>query len=164
MAAVDASIVGQSAQLQQRLPHHFRRALDDAPAADREQRVADKGKFVGREDVADVTGGVSRRLEHPSPQRADPNLVIFAHRRIDEWNARGLAVRGDDTATVALLEVGDAAGVVRMVMGDEDIREAPAGCLQRGLHGCGLGRIDRRRRATFGIVQEHAVIVLKAKK
>jgi hypothetical protein len=35
------------------------RALDDAAAADREQRFADKGELVRREEVGDVTGGVA---------------------------------------------------------------------------------------------------------
>src|SRR5438876_11275375 len=36
VAAIDARVVRQRAQLEQRLPHHLRRALDDPPAADRE--------------------------------------------------------------------------------------------------------------------------------
>src|SRR5262249_2677847 len=127
MAAIDARVVRQGAQLEQRLPHHLRRALDDAPAADREQRVADEGELVGGKDIADMAPGVSRRLQHAPPQGPPPNLVVLAHGRIDQWNARGLALRGDDAATMTLLELGDAAGVVRVVMGDEDVAEPPAG-------------------------------------
>ncbi len=112
VAAVDARIVGQAAQLEQRLPHHFRRALDDAAAADREQRVADEGELVGREEIADVAGGVARRLKHASLKGTDLTVVALAHGRVDERNARGLAVRGHHAAAVALLELGDAAGVV----------------------------------------------------
>jgi len=51
-----------------------------------------------------------------------------------------------------------------MVMGDEDVAEPPAGCLQRGLDRRGLGRINCRGRAALGIVQEDAEIILEAKK
>src|SRR5262245_58432062 len=69
-----------------------------------------------------------------------------------------------DAATMALLELGDAAGVIRVVMSDEDVAESPAGRLQRGLDRRGLGRIDRRGGAALGIVQEDAEIILEAKK
>jgi hypothetical protein len=128
MPAVDACVVRQSAQLKQRLPHHFRRTLDDAPAADREQSVADKGQLVGRKEIANVTGGVSRRLEHAASQRADLNLIIFSHGRVHQWNARGLSVRGNNPTIVALLEFGNTASVIRVMMGDENIAEPPPGC------------------------------------
>ncbi len=164
VAAVDARLVGQAAQLEKRLPHHFRRALDDATAADREQCVTDESKLVGREDIADVARGVPRRLEHAALQRADPNLVVLAHGHIDQRNARGFAVRGNHSASVALLEFSDAAGVIRVMMGDENVGQPPSGRLQRGLDRCRLRRIDRRGRASFGIMQEHAVIVLETQK
>src|SRR5215472_15576157 len=56
--------------------------------------------------------------EHAPAERSHSHLVILAHGRIDERNARRLAVRGDDAAAVALLKLGDAAGVVRVMMGD----------------------------------------------
>jgi hypothetical protein len=54
------------------------------------------------------------------------NLVVLAHGRIDQRNALRLAVGGDDAAAMALLELGDAAGVIRMVMGDEDVAASGA--------------------------------------
>ena len=71
---------------------------------------------------------------------------------------------GDDAATMVLLELGDAAGVIRVVMGDEDVAEPPAGRLERGLDRRGLRRIDRRGRTALGIVQEDAEIILEAQK
>ena len=59
-------------------------------------------------------------------------------------------------------EFGDPAGVVGMMMGHENIAEAPAGRFQCRLDRRSLGRIDRRGRAASGIVQEHAEIILEA--
>jgi hypothetical protein len=73
-------------------------------------------------------------------------------------------VRGNHPASVALLEFSDAAGVIGVMMGDENVGEPPAGRLQCVLDRRGLRRIDRRGRASFGIMQEHAVIVLEAQK
>ena len=153
MSAVDARIVRQSAQLKQRLPHHFRRTLDDAPTADREQSIADKGQLVGWKEIANVTGGVSRRLEHATSQRADPNLVIFAHGRVHQGNASGLSTRGDNATTVALFELSDTASVIRVMMRDENIAEQPPGCFQCGLDWCRFRRVNCCRRTIRRIVQ-----------
>ena len=109
-----------------------------------------------------MAGGVARRFEHARFERADLDLVVLAHRHIDQGDARGLALGRDDAARIVLLEFRDAAGVVGMMMGHEDIGEPPAGRFQRRLDRRGLGRVDRRGRAAFGIVQEHAEIVLEA--
>ena len=63
---------------------------------------------------------------------------------------------------MALLEFSDAAGVIRVMMGHENVGEPPARRFQRCLDRCCLGRVDRRGRAAFGIVQQHAEIVLEA--
>ena len=65
---------------------------------------------------------------------------------------------------VALLELGDAGGVVAVMMGDEDIGQLPAGRRERGLDGRRLRRVDGGGGAGRGIVDEDAVIVLEAEK
>ena len=111
-----------------------------------------------------MAGGVAGRLEHMGLERSEPDLVVLAHRGIDQRDAAGLAVGRDDAAAMALLEFRDAAGVIGVVMGDEDVGELPAGRLQRGFDRRGLGRIDCRGRARFGVVHEHAIIVREAGK
>src|SRR5262249_45131365 len=107
-----------------------------------EQSVADKGQVVGRKEIANVTGGVSRRLEHATSQRADLDLITFSHGHVHQWNARGLSVRGNNPTIVTLLELGNTPRVIRVMMGDENIAEQPSGCFQCGLDWCGFRRIN----------------------
>jgi hypothetical protein len=51
--------------------------------------------------------------------------------QVDIGDLGGLVVGGDDPAIIFLLQLGDAADMVVMVVGDEDIRQRPALALQR---------------------------------
>ena len=51
-----------------------------------------------------------------------------------------------------------------MVMGDQDVRQFPAGRFQRRLDRRRLGRVDCGGSAAFGVVQQHPVIVGSAEK
>jgi hypothetical protein len=51
-----------------------------------------------------------------------------------------------------------------MMMGHENIRKSPSGGAQRSLDSTRLGRVNRGSGAALRIVQQHAIIVLKAKK
>ena len=72
------------------------------------------------------------------------------------------AVGRHHAAAVALLELLDAAGVIVVVMGDQDVGQLPAGRLERGLDRRRFRRVDRGGRAARRIVHEHAEIVLEA--
>ena len=90
-------VVRQAAQLEQRLPHHFRRALDDAAAADREQQgVAHKDELIRREEVGEVTGGVAGRVDDAAGERADLHGIALADFFID-MRDRLLSLRGATT-------------------------------------------------------------------
>ena len=56
----------------------------------------------------------------------------------------------------------NAADMVGMMMGDQDIGEFPTGGLQRADHRRGVGSIDCGRGACRGIVDQHAVVVAEA--
>src|SRR5262249_49454598 len=74
------------------------------------------------------------------------------------------AVGRNYAATMPRLELGDAAGVVGMMVRHQDVGELPAHLGQRSLDRRGLRRIDRRGGAALGVMQQHAVIVLQAGK
>ena len=59
--------------------------------------------------------------------------------QVDIGNLGGLVVGGNDPAIIFLLQFGDAADMVVMVMGDENIRQRPALALQRLDDGAGFG-------------------------
>ena len=162
MAAIELGVVGQTPQFEQRLPHHFRVAFDDAAAADGEQRVADKGEFFCREEIRDVAGGVARRLDHPPGERAHFYCVAVANGFIDQRDALRFIARCDHPALVRFLQLRDAAGVIAMMVRHQDVGQAPAGPLERRFDRRRLGRIDRGGRAACGIMDEHAEIVGEA--
>ena len=162
VAAENLRVGGQIADLEQRIPHHLRAAFDDAAAPDREQRIADEGELVLLEPVADVAGGVARRLEHAADQRADLHDIALAYRHVDIGNLRCLLARRDDAAEVLLLQLRDAAGMIRVMVRHQDVGKAPTFFGERGFDRRGLGRIDCRRRAGRRVVQQNAVIVLQA--
>ena len=71
-------------------------------------------------------------------------------------------MRGDDAAIIFLFQLGDAADMVAMVMGDQNIRQRPALALQRLDDGAGFRRVDRSGCPGFGIVDQIAEIVGQA--
>ena len=93
---------------------------------------------------------------------ADFHRIVLGNLHIDRRDFGGLRARRCDLAVIFLLQFGNAAGVIAMMVGDENVGELPAGFLQRGLDGRCLRRIDRRRRAGCRIVYEDAVIILQA--
>ena len=106
-----------------------------------------------------VWPGVSITLAASLPTLTlSPSLTVSSTSR----DLRGLGPRRHHAAVVSLLQLGDAAGVVGVVMRHQDVGELPAGGLQRGLDGRRLRRVDRRGRAARRIVDQHAVIVLQA--
>ena len=62
-------------------------------------------------------------------------------------------------ALMARLQFADSGGVIVVVVGDENIREPPAGFPQRRLDRRRLGSIDRGGGATLRVVQKHTEIV-----
>ena len=80
----------------------------------------------------------------------------------DAESSRLRGIRRHDAAAVALLELLDAAGVIVMMVGHQNVREPPALGLQRRLHRGRFRRIDCGGCAAFGIVEKDAEIVLEA--
>jgi hypothetical protein len=64
---------------------------------------------------------VARRLENPRRQIADLDHVAVADAQVDIGELCGPVMRGDDAAAIALLQLEDAADMIAMVMGDQDV-------------------------------------------
>src|SRR5581483_6082054 len=84
-------------------------------------------------------------------------------RNIDLGNARGFPRGRDDAAAVAPLQGLDPGGVIAMMVRHQDLVEPPAGLGQGGFHRTRLRRVDCRRRAAYGIVQQNAVVVAQTR-
>ena len=105
---------------------------------------------------------VARRFQDPRQQVPDLDDVTVTGAHIDIADLGGLVVRRDHAAAIFLLQLGDAADMVVMVMGDQNIRKLPALAFQRRDHGAGFRRVDRGGRLGFMIVNEIAEIVGQA--
>ena len=82
--------------------------------------------------------------------------------QVDIGDLGGLVVGANDPAIIFLLQLGDAADMVVMVVGDENIRQRPALALQRPDDGAGFRRVDRCGGLGCGIVDQIAEIVVEA--
>src|SRR5436190_17658165 len=111
-----------------------------------------------------MPGGMSGRFIDLPHQRTDAHLLALAYRDIDQRNALGLPVWSNDPAPVARFELGNAAGVVGVVMGDEDVGELPAFRAQGSLDRSRLGSIDGGRGTGRAVVEKDAVIILQTGK
>ena len=160
MAAIELEVVGQGTQLQKRIPHHRIVALEHAAAADREQRVGGKQRLLGVEHVGDVVERMAGCFQHARQQVSYLDHVGIRDAQVNVRDLRRLVMRRDDAAIVFLLEFGDTADMIAMMMGDQDIGELPALALQRLEDGTGLRRVDRRRCLGFHIVDQITEIVV----
>ena len=123
--------------------HICRRSpFEDAPAAEREQRVAGKQRPVGREPVGDVVGAMAGRVQDLRLKPADLHRVALARQGVD---GRHLLRRPSAGATTRQPDAPlqpPTPHVVAMAMGDEDVGERPALLVQRGEDRPFLGRVD----------------------
>ena len=67
MAAIEFEIVGQRAQLEQRIPHHRIVAFEHPPAADREQRVGGEQRLLGCRTRRRCGRAYGRAFPAPAP-------------------------------------------------------------------------------------------------
>ena len=159
VAAIDPGLRRQGPELRQRVPHLLRRALEEPPAAESKERVAAEHRARGREPEGDVAAGVAGHVEDAGDLGAERVLVAVAHLDVDAGNARAIGARPHDRAFPLGLEREIAAGVIGVVMGVEDMRQAPAGLGERALHRFGLRGIDGGGGVRIGVVQQVDVVV-----
>src|SRR5215216_8209593 len=111
-----------------------------------------------------MAGRMSGCLQHARGELTQPDHAAFGHRVVDQRNALSLVVRSDHAATVALLQVRNAAGMIAMMMGDENVGELPAGLVECRLDRPRFRSINSCRRSARLVMDENAVIVLQAEK
>jgi len=116
------------------------------------------------EAVGDVAARVARHVDDAGAGGAKFHDVAFADRAVDAGNEVLLAFGPDHHAARLLLEFGIAARMVEMVMRVQDVGERPSLFLEGGEDRLHLRRVDRRRRAGSGLVDEIAVIVVQTGK
>src|SRR5690606_4523813 len=161
--AVEPRVIGPLQDLAERGPHLRRAALEQAPAAHREQRIADECDPVVRKVIHDVSASVPRRLPHDDPARAEAELVAVADLDLDAGNAPRVGAGADDPAAGRGLELEIPARVIGVMMGIEDVRQRPAALLERAQYRRDLRRIDACGDARVRVVHQKPVVVPQAR-
>ena len=90
---------------------------------------------------------------------AKSHPVAFAHLQIDARNSRSIIGRSDDPAARGLLDLQIAPYMVAMMMGVEDVSDAPAQALRLLQNRRGDRRIDHRSLAGLRAVRQVDVVV-----
>ncbi len=160
VGAIDQGLVGQGGQALEAGPHLLGRTLEQAPAAQREQGVADEDDAVFGVMVGDVAEGVAAGLQHAEHGLAEAHLVALMQRPVERCDARDL-LGPHDLATRRFLDPAVAAGVVGMPVGVQDHVEPPAQLLQLGQDRLRIGGVDTAGLAGGLVADEEAVVVLE---
>src|SRR5260221_4821277 len=161
VAAIDARLGRQPAQLAGRAPHLLGRALEQPAAAHEEKRVAAKQRARAGEPISDVAAGMAGHVEDLRLLRAQGIALAFAHLDVDAGNAVAVGARADDRGASRLLDLEIAPGVVGMMMRVEYVREAPAGLAQRTQHRLSYRGADLAGGTGLRVVQQVDVYVTK---
>ena len=162
MPAIDLCFARESGKFHQRMKQHRRGLLEGAPATHRKERIPGKKDVFACEPIGDMAGRVSRNLDNLGFERPRHDAVIFVNREIEAADLSGLLGRADDTGMgKSCLKSGDPLNMIEMVMGDQNVCQIPFPCRERGQDRGGIGRVDRRRGAGRGIVDEDAKLSLR---
>src|SRR4029450_13355536 len=111
--------------------------------------------------IVPAAGAIAALYSFQSPRQKAPNFddIALADAQVDICDPGGLVVRPDHATAVFLLQLGDAADMVAVMMGDEDVRQCPALALQRLENRLRFRRVDRGGRPGRRIVNQVADIV-----
>ena len=162
MGAIDRRGVRQGGQLRQAGPHLLRRALEQPAAAQGEQGVADKGDPVGGVVVADVAQRVAAGVEHLEPCLAQHDQVAVDHDPVRRGPDPLDLGRADHLTARGRLDLGIAAGMVRVPVGVEDMGQGPAQRLQFAKDGGRVRGVDTGGLAGRVVADQKAVVVGQA--
>jgi len=159
MGAIDGGLVPQRFQGAHIAEHLLCRALEQPPAAHREQRVADKGGLVLGEVKGDMARRMRRDVEDISRHLAQPHNIAALHLHIQCRDAPCFGGGARDRAAGGLLYLGIAAGVVGMPVGVPDLRDLPAKLFRLVQHRGRDGGVDHHRLAADRFVDQPDIIV-----
>ena len=161
--AVDARVAGQRAELLHRAEHHLGCALEQAPAAGREQRVAAEHGLRAGENVGDVSARVGGDEQHVRALRAHLDGVALLEAAREARQPCGVAVVAEHRCAVAPRKLGVGGGVIRVVMGREDLSYRNAEGVYAAHDRRHLGRIDHGRLAALLAHEQVGVVVAQGR-
>ncbi len=159
VGAVDAHVVGQSAQPAERRPELLRRALEHPPAAQRKDRVAAEQRLLVAEGIGDVARRVAWNEEDLGLGFAEAIAVAVVDLDVDAGDACPVAPRADDGAAGGLLDLQVAADVITMMVGVQDMGDLPMALFRLRQDRPGHRRVDDGDRPALGLAHQPHVIV-----
>ena len=152
MRAIERGVGGQSFQLGEAVPHHRRIAFKDAPAPQRKDRIADKGRAIAFSMKGDMAERVAGHIDDSRGDIAEGHRVAGCDGAVDAGDFVGFVFRAGNGAAGLLFDGEIAACMVWMPMRVPDLGDGPA--LGGGLFEVfiSVGRVDRGGLATGRIV------------
>ena len=164
MRAIEHRVGGQGLHPLHALPHHVHGALEHPPAAEREDRVADKGGLLGGDVIGDMAERMAGHVDHLGGEIAERDRVAAADLAVETGDLFRLALRAGDLRAGGGLDLQVAPGMVGMPVGVPDLCDGPAQGFGLGEVFVRIGGIHGRRLAAGRIVGEIAVIVAETGK
>ena len=165
MPAAHQRVARQGRELHQAGEHLGRRAFQQPPAAQAEQRVATEQHPAIGEIVADMAARMPGRLEHRRGRGAEIDFRPLPDLPIQLRQPMRVGLRANHRHAVARTNGVSAGDVVAVVMGQQDhVDRAALGGDRRidgGHHGVNLGRIDDGAAPAGLVAQQPSVVVLQ---
>ena len=161
MAAAHQRIARQGLQLGETREHLRRRAFDQPPAAQAEQRIAGQEHRPLRKEEIDLAARMAGRVDHLTSGIAQRHRIALPHRDIQLRQPVRIRRRANHRAGEARPHLVRRRDMVAMVMRQQDHIQPPARRLDRRDDGRALGRIDDRRCARLTVFQEPRIIVIQ---
>lgn len=156
MPAVDVGIRGQIPQSGEIALHRFRRALEHAPAAAGEKRIAGKQHAVAQ--IGDMVKGVSGHCEHfqRNAKTIRRNPVTRPERMRQVWD---VAVRRSVDREVIRQQPLNTGHVITVMMSDQNGSQVQVMALECLRDRCGVAGIDDDRPRGLRLMDEPSIII-----
>ena len=164
MGAVDARGIRQAGQPVQRVVHLRGAAFEETAAAGGEQGVATEqhGRTPGFAVIGDVAQGMPRNMQHAPGSAEDLQRVAFADGQVAGRDV--FLSRADHPRSAVLLETRHAADMVVVMVGDQDVGQAPVGVRrQPAEHRLGGAGVHHGALACRRVLQQPDVVVIEGR-
>ena len=163
MCAVDSRLVWEGEELLKAGPHLTRRPFKEAATAEREERIAHERHVLIFKVVGNVATRVPRHIKYGCAISTKLIRVAIAKRYVYARNAFDVGGRTNNSAVPLLLELEIASGVVKVVMGIENVGQFPSSIGERAIDRSRIRRIDCPGQPGLGIVNEKPIVVRQAR-
>ena len=144
MAGIDERVIWECSGFVDGFKHLGRRAFKDPAAASAEKQVTAEQPFLGFRIIGDVSKGVARDIQYG---KLEPAQCIECHSvAFFQWMGDGrdsVVCWSIDRDIIFFQQVGNATGMVIVLMGQQDAGKFQLALLEGVQHRCGITGIDQ---------------------